>query len=244
MKPPLTQLFDPHLFVFKTFGLWPGEQTFRDFSRLLFAFCFTILGYICLLLLSTLFVDSIEQILNNLIVITSLIIVYVKGLIFYYNQSEFLHALDLLVVLERKFCRNIRSESSKIRKACALGRTLFLSFSFCYASVWISWAIQTIQTSFEDQTSTSNGTAIDQYKTISAFLFKAYALSVVVIFLTIFETFGIIKNIILSAHIDLLSDRLCRIGNNQDTSDFVTRTSFDASDSLEKCIKMHIMCLR
>lgn len=252
----LPQLLNRLLIVFEKFGLWPpAKRTIRHFFQPICLVFVPLISYLCILTTSILFVDSIELKINSLLISFSTVAVLAKATILYYKHSELIEMVDLTSVLGSEVHRDNENEMKIIKSAFKSGQLLFYSYCVCFTSSWLFWACQSIFMGDETLIWSSREAyppimGRNRYVFSSMLLFQALAAAIDVALEVLSDVFCITVNMIFAAYLDVLAERLCRIGSTRDGLSLSgsSRECFDGThdetDYLKECIQMHKTCLR
>lgn len=245
------------IFIFKVFGIWSKNRKVLNYFHIFFAFYFISIVFIITLLISLLFVNTMKQVIDHLIVLNSSILAFLKGLVIYFKHSKHMELFEIIEKLDVETNLQSRQELIIVRKVKKLSDILSYGFAACYVFAWISLAVQSIfggsEQMFWPSTSFFPG-EISENRMVFwvVFVFQAFSGLVLVFALFASDTYGIIMIIILNGHIDVLSLRISNLGYGKVQTAAVAPTSpssnasriVDASLELIKCIKTFYTCLR
>lgn len=243
MKLSLLKLLNPNLLVLRQFGLIPPPQlTIQHFLRLSLLFIIPVFGYLSMLTIAVLHVDSVESKVNNSVVWFSVFNCLARGLVFYRYHSEILKILDSMSALEG-FENGGQCEQKIIKSVYKFGKILFLFICTSYACSGALWIAQGIFMGSGAPTWSSSEIypdAMSRNKNIFSFVLAIQVLGciVVVSLVAIYDSFSIIANIIFGVYVDILGQNLCKTGYDE------YRFSQSARVRLKECIEMHLVCLR
>lgn len=252
MDPPI--VLKPQNFVFKAFGLWSDKRTILNYLHVTFAFYFVSIGFILTLFTSMLFVESLKQAIDHLIVTNSTILALLKGMVFYFKYSKHLQMFEIIKKLDKEIDMQSITEVNIFKSVNKLTNILSGGFGACYVFAWILLAIQSVFGSSEQVFWSSTALypgEISQNQVVFwiIFVFQGFANLALVIATFACDTYGIILIIILNGYIDVLSSRLWNLGSEKlqmnsartvSTSSRIT----DASIEMIKCVKTFYTCLR
>lgn len=249
-----SNLLTPHKIILQLFGIWTLQQNI--YSRLHSSlFFFIAIGFIATLFTSILFVGSMKQAVDNLIVSSSTILALIKGIIFYRNHSKHIQIYEILEQLDNDIDANSQVELNIMKRVTRFSTILFRAYGTCYMIAWLVLAIQSVFESDEKVFWSSTAFwpgEIWQNRAIYwiIFAFQAFANLILVILVFTVDTYGIILAIISNGYVDIISTRLRKLGSNQmkkEGQSEETSTSQqidDASFELIECVEKLHVCTR
>lgn len=242
------------ILIFKAFGLWSNKRTIWNRLHLLFAFYFISIGFILTIITSLLFVNSMKQVVDHLIVLNSTVLAFLKGLVFYFKYTKHMQFFEIIEKLNKEINFQSNTESTIMKTAKKFIDILSYGFAVCYLFAWISLAIQSSFSGGEQMFWTSTAFYpgnISQNRIIYwiIFMFQGFANLVLVIATFACDTYGIIVIMMLNGYIDVLSSRLKSLGSDKmqlDADGTSPRSSqiIDASFELVECVKIFYTCLK
>lgn len=245
------KILKPQAFIFKGFGIWSNNRDILNHLHITFAFYFISIGFLVTLISSILFVGSMKEAIDNLIVTNSTILAFLKGIVFYYKYSKHLEMLEIIKKHGKEINLQSPIETKIMEKFHEIADILSHGFAACYGFAWIFLAIQSIFGSSEQVFWTSTALLpgeINQNRTIYWIVFGFQGFSNLVLVIATFacDTYGIIVTMILNSYIDILSTRLNILGNIEVKTEEANDSSqtSDASAELIKCVKTFYTCLR
>lgn len=244
----------PQKFILKAFGLWSDKRNFLNYLHVTFAFYFISIGFILTLFTSMLFVGSMKQLIDNLIVTNSTILALLKGMVFYFKYSKHLQMFETIKKLDKEIDMQSNTEVNIFKSVNKLTNILSGGFGACYVFAWILLAIQSVFGSSEQVFWSSTALypgEISQNVIVFwiIFIFQGFATLALVLVTFACDTYGIIVIIILNGYIDVLSSKLKNLGSEKlltDSARTATKSSRTIDTSLEmiECVKTFYTCLR
>lgn len=247
-------LLKPHKIAFEIIGIWSLQRNILSCLHITFAFYFITLGFIATLFISILFVGSMKQAVDNLIVSSSTVLALIKGIIFYYKHPKHVEIYEVIGQLDRDIDLYSPAEVAIMKRVNKFASILFHAYGICYIIAWFVLAIQSVFESdekvFWSSTALYPG-AIGQNRIIYwiVFVFQAFANFVLVILVFICDTYGIIVTMILSSNMDILSTRLRNLGSikaniGKIREESKSAESIDQSIALKKCAEKYQTFIR
>lgn len=198
-----------------------------------------------------------KQAVDNLIVSSSSVLAFVKGITFYIKYSEHRKMFALIEQLDKEIDMKCFTEVIVMKRVHKFATFLNRLFAISYIFAWIVLAIQSLFGSSEQVFWSSTALypgAIGQNYVIYwiVFIFQAYANCVLVILVFVCDSYGVITMMILNGHFDILSKRLRNLGverrvENKHKNNFNATGSFEFVDDslkLKECIRTFYNCLR
>lgn len=241
-----------HRVIFQTFGLWTEKKTLINFQIIMFYT--TAIGFILTIITSIFFVESMKQVVDNLMVMNSSVLVVLKSIIFALKYSQHIKMFALIEKLDKEINVKSFAEIAIIKKVTSKVSLLFRAFAACYAFAWIVLAIQSIFQSSDKVFWSSIALypgEISQIRVLYwiVLIFQAFANLILVVLTFACDTYGIVVIMILSGFIEVLVSRLSNLGNKVDKAEAkieekkCTTRPIDASLDLKECIKRFYSCL-
>lgn len=200
-----------HIKLFKYFGVWPSSKTGLAYdSWTIFVFIFVGVGFSLSQLVNCLFVQSVDDIINSLIVASSTTVVTLKGVNLYLKKKELLESFESLQRMdERVRSPHHRSTVLKILNDC---RLMYTVFSILYVGAAVTLAIQVIFTTRDTRFWAS--TFYYPYKWsenpfvyFGGLFYQGITNTLICVFAIVVDTYGIFMSYILIGHLQVLSDK-------------------------------------
>lgn len=249
-----SNLLTPHKIILQRFGIWSLEPN-TIYSYLHFAsFFFTALAFIATLFTSILFVGSMKQAVDNLIVSSSTVLALIKGIIFYCNHSKHIQIYEMIEQLDNEINPNSHDELTLMNRVKRFATMLFRAYAICYMVAWLALAIQSVFESSEKvfwSSTTLYPGEFWQNRIIywTVFAFQAFTNLALVVLVFIVDTYGIVVIIISNGYIDIVSKRLRNLGSNQTKENesgekSPSKQTVHASFELKDCVKKLHICTR
>lgn len=239
------------ILIFKFFGLWPSvNPKFYHYLHTAIAFYLLSIGFIVSLGISIAFVKSIKQAIDNLIVSSSVILAFIKGINVYFNKTKLIKLFEMLKQVDDQCsCEN---EIKKLQKMYLDSKILFNLFLSTYITAWIVLAFQSMWASKDKVFWSSTALyphEINQNKIVYWLLlmFQGFANFLLVILVAATDTYGVILNHILDGHIDVLASRLEALGSDKYAhleQSFGKMQKRMCDFALENCVRTYFTCLR
>lgn len=244
------KLLRPHKFLFKFFGIWLQERNLLSFLHVSIAFYLITLVLIFTLFTSILFVSSKKQAIDNLIVSSSSVLALLKGIVFHLNYSKNLQIFKSIQKLDKDIEWRSQTETSIIARVIRAATLLFRIFAATYISAWISLLIQNILGSSEKVFWSSTALypgEISQDRVLYwvVLIFQGLSNLELVFLVFSFDTYGFIITMILSAHFDVLTERLRNLGSKKNIANPTTSSQLiDSTTNLKECVKRFYVCIK
>lgn len=241
------EVLKPHIWIYKNFALWPPEKPtllYKLFS--FFAIAVVYAGFPVTLLISLMFVKSMNQVVDNLVITSSLIMASVKGVNVYINQSRLKELLQMLTELDKGI--KTSAERSMFDGIFAESRTLLRIFVVAYLSAWSCLASQ-MWWSNTDQIlwSSTYLYPIDALHTKPIYLgvlaYQCFSNFCICVIDASADTYGVVLNHILGGHIEVLGTRVRELGHIVTGRKRRTKDS-ETMAALIDCVKTYELCLR
>lgn len=132
------------VFIIKAFGLWSNKRTLFNHLHNLFAFYFISIVFITTLAMSLLFVSSTKQVIDHLIVMNPTVLIFLKGLVFYFKYSTHLQVFELFEKLEKEIDHQSPTDKKIMQTVKKFTDLISYGFASCYVFAWILLAIQSV----------------------------------------------------------------------------------------------------
>lgn len=214
-----------HLKTFHLAGVWPNVSS--KYSILYHSwtlFIFLVLGLLFPLsqILNIIFADSIIEMVDRSVITSSVVVVVIKALNLYIKRKE----LDDFFSEIKKLDIEIQEESQvqQISTAIKISHKLFFSYLYPYISTCVLLAFQTIYSrpAIRMWSSTYAYPFDWSQKTeiyVTGLFIQGICNTCIVIFAVAADTYGAVLIHILSTHIDILQDRIKKLGKNKNNGD-------------------------
>lgn len=190
------------------------------------------------------FVQSMNQVVDNLVITSSLIMASVKGIIVFLNQRKLKRLFSMLEELDIGIKSS--AEEAMFEGIFAESRTLLRMFLVAYLSAWSCLASQ-MWWSNTDQIlwSSTYLYPIDALQARSIYLgvliYQCFSNLCICVIDTSADTYGVILNHILGGHIEVLGMRVRQLGQGYGKDRLRDR---EAGVTLIECVKIYELCLR
>lgn len=205
-----------HIAVFKVFGLWPSiNPTALNHLHLICTFCFSSLGFLITLLIIIPYMNSMKQVIDNLLVSCSVFLAGVKGIIVYMKQSKLQKLFKLIQELDGQITDKNEEEKMKIiLNECKNIRNIFI---ISYLSAWIVLLMHSVWADEEKKYWSSTyllpfRIAHNRFVYWSVLMFQAIANLCLCLTDAMTDTYGVILGSILGGHLDVLGMKLHALG--------------------------------
>lgn len=207
-----------HLRVFQICGLWSAENGSILYSTWMIIFTtFVNIGFPLSQLICVLWVDSIEAVVNNLIIASSIFLAAIKGMNVLAKKKYFIQLLHLMKELDDGITTE---EYAKIFKPKFMqSNQLLILFCANYVGSWIFVAIQVIISNPAERLWSSTYLYPNEYLHQSTIYIGGIIFQSVSNFFLVFvdvavDTFPAILLHMLTGHIELLSKHLQVLGKD------------------------------
>lgn len=226
-------LFKTHQKVLKILGLLPPmKRSIAHYLHVCAFYSFTIL-FLSTLFTSVLFISSTKQVVDNLIVSTSSISAFLRGIIFYKNSKGRIEMFKVMEELDDGICPKSGLETNIMKTIHRRARTLFRMFLTCYCMAVIFLWIQSFYGKKNEifwTSTTLYPERINQIKSLYWIFYfvQGFGTTMITILSCILDTYQFMLLMILNGHINVLFHRLKKIG---------TKEILRANPSLEDLVK-------
>lgn len=239
------------ILIFRVFGIWP-PKTPTIISRLhtFVAFYVLSLGFIGTLSLSIMNVKSVKQVIDNLIISSSVILAFIKGVIIYFNKPKILSLFKILRELDDKVSDN--AERKCLNIIYGHSQKMLKLFLGAYMTAWIVLVMQSFWADKEKafwSSTTLYPHEISQNRIVFWFVlvFQAFANFCLCLVVGAADTYGVILNYLLGGHVDILAIRLQKLGFETEGKEQRTANGQKYSSTshvdLSQNVKTYILCL-
>lgn len=241
-------IFDYHIKVFKICGLWPQtvQNNLKQWHRILsehtgigFALMLTLIG-------TLVFLKSLSEIIDNLLILSIVLLVIVKGIIIRLNISKIEELFEIFDELNKQITKPGEAVyTNVIIYEC---RVITKALTYLYLS---SFALLTTYNLIADihdgfwPSTTAIPFDFAQLKWVywSVFIFQGFANFVMCWSGTAIDTYGVLLSNILGSHIEVLRYKLRTLGTRDNQDDDNNKSDHFHSE-LIACIEYHRKCLR
>lgn len=247
-----------HVNIFKVFGLWPTQTTSIWYTFYSYAVIILILiGFPGTLLVSVIFVNSLNQIVDNLVITSSLAMAGLKGINVLIQRKNI---RKLFVIIQRL---DAECDSSKINFFDDIfkeSKILLKLFMYAYLLAYTCLGSQSVWSKKGQGLWSSTyflpfQFADNQLLYNIVFVHQAISNCIICIIDAAVDTYGVILCHILGGHIDVLGSRLKSLGyypkctnTNRIVNDIEVKMDkrngqIICIDELRKCVKTYETCL-
>lgn len=250
-----------HIMIFKFFGLWPSENP-SIWSRLYSFFVITVIliGFPGTLIASMLFVNSLQQIVDILVITSSLAMAGIKGVNVFYQKRKLIEIFKIIEKLdqdcefdiEQKYFKDIFKESKLVFRFFMCAYLVACSFLGTQSvmskrgqGLWSSTSLFPFK--FAENETLFFIVLIHQG--ISNFC-------IVIIDATV-DTYAVILSNILGGHVEVLGLRLrslcdaddmnglwIKLKSQEKKTKWIDDFNVQCIDRLRNCVEKYQMCLR
>lgn len=224
MKIISTNIFKPHERVLKVLGLWPPKKKNIIHYLHLTIFCLIIILFLATLFTSMLFISSTKQIVDNLIVSSSSISAFLRGILFYKFNGKRIKMFKAIEKFDDGIQLNLKAEVNVMEKLRKNALLLFRVFLMCYCMACGFLGVQSLfgkrdEVFWSSTTLYPNGINENQWLYWIIFMLQAIGTSTMTILSCILDTYTFMIIMILCSYTDILAVRLNKIGNSNDFKD-------------------------
>lgn len=208
-----------HLFFFKTLGLWPNLENGSVFYKIWsFMFCtFLYFGLPASHLVCVLFVGSVELIVDNLVLTSTVIMASIKAFNVLAQKRKFDQLLETLQKMDCEIIDPVSEE--KLKKITKESHLIYFVFILIFSGAYINCLTQALASPPEQRIWSST------YLIPSDFLHRPKIYIGVLVYQIIanwflctlsvsLDTYGAILLHTLAGHVDALGYRLHKLGND------------------------------
>lgn len=238
------KIVQSHIWIYKHFGLWPPNKPSCLYSIFTaFAIGFIYLGFPIQILSSILFVTSVNQAVDNLVITSSLLMAGIKGVNVFLNRKKLKQLFEMLAKLDNDI--KTKDEEEMFRDIFNDCRNLLKIFLFSYLSAWSCLALQ-IYWSNTDQILWSSTLMypIEAFKARPIYLgvwcYQCFSNFCICVIDASADTYGVVLNHILGGHIEVLGKRLRHLGHSGKSKN----SDVESTAALIECVKTYTLCLR
>lgn len=250
-----------HVIIFKLFGLWPSENP-SIWSRLHSFFVITVIfiGFPGTLFLSMTFVSSLQQVVDILVITSSLAMAGIKGVNVFYQKWKLIEIFKIIKELDRDCDYDI--EKKYFTDIFKESKLLFRLFMWAYLLAWTFLGLQSVGSKRGQGLWLSTSLFPFKFaedKTLFYIVLVHQGISnfcICIIDATV-DTYAVILSHILGGHVEVLGLRLrsvCDVNDMNGLSkepkskeeDTKWTVNFDllCIDRLRRCVEKYQMCLR
>lgn len=210
------EVFKWHIKIFKVCALWPPEGGSRLYSFYVFIYfllvntLFSFSQVICVL-----FVDSIDAVVDQLLLSCSEIMVSLKAYNFYFKYKPFVEMLRILEDLDKTI--TLDEHKQLFAPAKKRSNILVLFFLVNYGICWSFLVLQTVLAEPENRIWTSQMLIYPiEYPIIynSGLIYQSVASCLMIISDTALDTYGVSLIDVINAHIDGFKKQLSTLGHS------------------------------
>lgn len=219
-----------HVFVFQIFGLWPPINGSMLYSVYSYICVWVILIFFpATLLLSMLFVDSLEKVVDNLIINSSLSMASLKGINVLRRKR---HLLRLFQMIRKMDSDCSKEEEISFRPLFMEIKILYWLATITYFLAYIFLGSQSIWSERGKGLWSSTyffpfDFAKNEILYQAVFIHQAISNLVIVILDAAVDTYGVICSHIIGGHVDALGARLRALGTDSISKDLAHRVAVD-----------------
>lgn len=242
--------------MFQYLGIWPpNPPTWSSHLYTFVAFYMLSAGFIGSLAASIIFVKSMKQVIDNLIVSSSVLLVVIKGIIIYFTKPKALNVLKLMRELDARVDGD--DEESVLAVIYDQSGKLLKLFLGAYMTAWVALAFQSLWADKEESFWSSTALypyEISQNKIVYwlVLMFQGFANFVECILVAAADTYGVILYHILGGHVEVLALRLKKLGFKRIVGkvepDVITSDAINDgrqyNAGLKECVQTYIVCIR
>lgn len=240
-----------HILVFKAFGLWPNEPlTLKSRLHTIIAFYVLAVGFVVTLGIGIFYVHTARQVIDNLIISTSVIMALFKGAVIHINKPKFLRLFELLKKLDDTVTP--KNEQAYMWAVFKQSQLLFRMFLAAYGAAWVALALQIVWSPRHKIFWSSTARypiGISQYQLLfwMVHVFQAFANFCLCITSAACDTFGVTLNHVLGGHVEVLGLRLRQLGceeENEREKVYPNGRKGPIELKLIGCLRTYIRCIR
>lgn len=239
-----TNIFKNHEILLGFFGLWPPpKRTLAQFLRISIFFYALCITFLSTLAVSSFYIASTKQAVDNLIVSTSSLSAFLRGIIFYYNESKRVEMFGVIAELDKKIQKSSRIEINIINTAKRTATILFRCFSICYAMAIMFLTIQNLLGKRREVYWTSTTLlpyGISENELLYWFVFALQGLGNITstVLSCFLDTYTCMLMIIFNGHADIMFHRFQNVGKNDETkSESISQgAKMNNNDEMDKLI--------
>lgn len=219
------QIFNYHIGVFKILGLWQSETpSILARLRLLIFSCLSV-GLLATLLTTSLFLNSMSEIINNLLMSSIMLLNCIKGLIVYLRKPKLEHLMNKINALDQQ--NRKQEEISILNGMIDEGRLVTKLINIFYFSSFPCLAIYNILADYDERFWSS--TAFYPYDFArkpcvycTIFVFQAMANFSLLFMAMATDTYPALFCGILGSHVDVLRYKLRSMGATSEVHKKIT----------------------
>lgn len=238
---------EKHIWVYKIFGLWPPDHPsawYSLFSALAIGLVYV--GFPVTLGASVMFVDSMNRVVDNLVMTSSLVMAGVKGINVFLNKSNLKELFKMLDYLDSRI--KTKAEEQTFEPIFDECHKLLKMFMTAYL---VAWSCLTLQIFWSDTDqilwSSTLFYPFESLKTppiyFSVLVFQCFSNFCICVVDASADTYGVVLNHILGGHIDVLGSRLRNLGYNDNVKKS-TEQELALNKELIECVKTYEVCIR
>lgn len=230
-----------HVKVLRVLGLLaPMNRSIIHYFHVSILFYFSTILFLSTLFTSVLFISSTKQVVDNLIVTTSSLSAFLRGIIFYTNSKERIEMFIVMKELDNGISSKTGFEKNIINSVHRRARTLFRMFLTCYCMavgfLWVqSFYGKKNEIFWSSTTLYPNG--INKIQSIYwiVYLVQGLGTTMMTILSCFLDSYQFMLLIILNGHTDVFVHRLGKIG---------TKTTEQANPNLKNLVEKFYGYLR
>lgn len=214
-----------HIRVFKMCGLWSPENGSVLYSIWAVFFTLTVyIGFPVSQLISVLYVDSVNAAVDHLVTVSSIVMAAIKGLNVLANRNTFSELLNLMEQLDETISHEEHGKVFK-QKFRNSNRLLAL-FCMSYIGSWTCLAFQVLMSDPEQRLWSSTylypNEFLHQHSIyLGGIIFQSISNLLIVFVDIVVDTYGAALLYVLGGHIEILSQRLQKLGDGcKDDDDY------------------------
>lgn len=238
------QVIRSHIWIYRYFGLWPSAQPSLWYTFFSITFiCFVYTGFPVMMLISVLFVRNVNQVVDNLVMTSSLVMAGIKGINIFLKRHKLKELLNMLQCLDKGITTN--DDERMFDTIFKESRALLKMFLVAYLSAWSCLTLQIFWSS-KDQILWSS-TLFYPYEPLQApviyfsvLVYQCFSNFCICVVDASADTYGVVLNHILGGHVDVLGKRLQQLGHG--THRTANRTT--THSLLIRCVNTYTTCLK
>lgn len=231
--------------TFRILGAWKKPSKFSIFYTIWTMILFVIVGFLFPLsqILSIFFASSISEMVDRMVITSSVVIVVVKAINVYTKQEKLQEFFHVIKRLDKKITEE--AHIAQFNEIIKFSQQMYFSFFYSFLSTCVVLVFQTIYSKPSRRLWSSTYSypyewAQHPYVYVGGLFFQGIANTIVVLFAVSTDTYVAIFNHVLAGHIDVLNDRLQHLGDKE----FAVDADKYHYDELVQCCRIYRDILR
>lgn len=208
-----------HILIFKILGLWPSENDSIGYKMWTYIYCILFcFGCPASHLICVFYVESMNAIVDNLVLTSSIIIASMKAINVLLQKRKFVQLSATLKQMDYEISDPISQE--KIKKITKQSHMIFFVFLSIYWSAWTNVVMQVLSASPEERIWLSTYLIPNEFLNqpniyLGVLIYQAVANFTLCTLDVPLDTYGAILLHTLAGHVDALGHRLQKLGNDK-----------------------------